>query len=120
MFRSPRSREAEGPGGQVGKVNGRLDVEVPPTTGATRSHECRRESREQAWRKRREALEVRRRELPQHRGDFQTTTQTFLMLEKPSQQAPSRFQIPKHVGGANAGEKRTYRGRDAHTGLESS
>lgn len=30
LFRSPRSREAEGPGGQVGKVNGRLDVEGPP------------------------------------------------------------------------------------------
>lgn len=92
----------------------------PPTTGATRSHECRRDSREQAWRKKREALEVRRIELPQHRGDFQTPTQTFLTLEKPSQQAPSRFQIPKHVGGANAGKKRTYRCRDAHTGLEGS
>lgn len=47
---------------------------------------------------------MRRSELPWHRGDFQNTTQTFLMLEKSSQQAPSRFQIPKHVGGANTGE----------------
>lgn len=27
-------------------------------------------------------------------ANFQTTTQTFLSLEKPSQQTPSRFQIP--------------------------
>lgn len=96
-------------------LGGDGDTEGPLTTGATRGHKCKRDQENRHGGREREASEVRRSKLPWHRGDFQTTTQTFLTFEKSSQQAPSRFQIPKHVGGANAGETGTCRGRDAHT-----
>lgn len=99
-------------------LGGDSDTEGPLTTGATRGHKCKRDQENRHGGREREASEVRRSKLPWHRGDFQTTTQTFLTFEKSSQQAPSRFQIPKHVGGANAGETGTCRGRDAHTGTE--
>lgn len=61
----------------------------------------------------------RREELLWHRGDFSAQIRTFLMLEKPSQQTPSRLQIPEYVGGADTGrEMNMQRQRCSHGNAE--